>query len=102
MVEAAMATLGFFRRCTEYRQLIRELKRHSDVEVAELGMVQSACAQTAVDAAFRSPFGDLRRWLRSWLKYRQTYNELMRLSERELQDLGIRRMGIFGARARHG
>jgi uncharacterized protein YjiS (DUF1127 family) len=34
------------------------------------------------------------RSYRNWRKYRQTYNELMRLSERELQDLGIRRMDI--------
>jgi YD repeat-containing protein len=31
---------------------------------------------------------------RNWRKYRQTYNELMRLTERELNDLGIRRMDI--------
>jgi uncharacterized protein YjiS (DUF1127 family) len=31
---------------------------------------------------------------RNWRKYRQTYNELMRLTERELDDLGIRRMDI--------
>lgn len=34
------------------------------------------------------------RTYRNWRKYRQTYNELMRLSERELNDLGIRRMDI--------
>ncbi len=32
------------------------------------------------------------RTYRNWRKYRQTYNELMRLTERELNDLGIRRM----------
>jgi uncharacterized protein YjiS (DUF1127 family) len=31
---------------------------------------------------------------RSWRKYRETYNELMRLSSRELQDLGINRVDI--------
>ena len=31
---------------------------------------------------------------RSWRKYRETYNELMRLSARELQDLGIARVDI--------
>ena len=31
---------------------------------------------------------------RNWRKYRQTYNELMRLSPRELQDLGISRVDI--------
>jgi uncharacterized protein YjiS (DUF1127 family) len=31
---------------------------------------------------------------RSWRKYRDTYNELMRLSARELQDLGINRVDI--------
>ena len=34
------------------------------------------------------------RTYRNWRKYRQTYNELMRLTERELNDLGIRRMDI--------
>ena len=28
---------------------------------------------------------------RSWRKYRETYNELMRLSNRDLADLGINR-----------
>jgi uncharacterized protein YjiS (DUF1127 family) len=102
MVEAAMATLGFFRRWTEYRQLIGKLKSYPDVELAELGMVRSACAQTAFDATFRSALGDLRRWLRSWRKHRQTCNRLMRLSERQLEDIGIDRMDISGAHARHG
>jgi uncharacterized protein YjiS (DUF1127 family) len=31
---------------------------------------------------------------RNWRRYRQTYNELMRLSPRELQDLGINRVDI--------
>ena len=31
---------------------------------------------------------------RNWRKYRETYNELMRLSSRELQDLGINRVDI--------
>ena len=43
----------------EYRQLMRELKSYSDVELAELGMVRSACARTAFDAAFRQPVGGL-------------------------------------------
>ena len=34
------------------------------------------------------------RTYRNWRKYRQTYNELRRLTERELNDLGIRRMDI--------
>jgi uncharacterized protein YjiS (DUF1127 family) len=100
MVEAAMTTRAFFLRWAEYRQPIGELKRYSDVELAEPGMVRSACAQTAVDAAFRSPFGDLRRWLTSRLRYRQTCNELKRLSERECEDLGIPRKDFLGAHAR--
>ena len=62
-----MVTREFFRRWGEYRQLMRELKSYSDVELAELGMVRSACARTAFDAAFGSPLEDLRRWLRSRL-----------------------------------
>jgi uncharacterized protein YjiS (DUF1127 family) len=31
---------------------------------------------------------------RNWRKYRQTYNELMRLTPRELDDLGINRVDI--------
>ncbi len=31
---------------------------------------------------------------RNWRKYRDTYNELMRLSPRGLQDLGINRVDI--------
>jgi uncharacterized protein YjiS (DUF1127 family) len=31
---------------------------------------------------------------RSWRKYRETYNELMRLTQRELDDLGINRVDI--------
>jgi uncharacterized protein YjiS (DUF1127 family) len=31
---------------------------------------------------------------RSWRKYRETYNELMRLSSRDLADLGINRTEI--------
>jgi uncharacterized protein YjiS (DUF1127 family) len=31
---------------------------------------------------------------RNWRKYRQTYNELMRLTTRELDDLGINRVDI--------
>ena len=34
------------------------------------------------------------RTLRNWRKYRQTYNELVRLTDRELDDLGIRRVDI--------
>ena len=60
-----MVTREFFRRWGEYRQLLRELKSYSDVELAELGMVRTACARTAFDAAFGSPLEDLRRWLRS-------------------------------------
>ena len=30
----------------------------------------------------------------SWRKYRETYNELMRLSSRQLEDLGIARGDI--------
>jgi uncharacterized protein YjiS (DUF1127 family) len=115
-----MATRGFFSRWAEYRQLVGELKRYSDLELAELGMVQAACARTAFDAGFGGAFKHLRRWLRSpgararqmasvvvrtyrnWRRYRQTYNELMRLSERELQDVGICRIDVFSARARHG
>ena len=97
-----MATRGFFRRWAEYGLLSCELKSYPDVELAELGMVRSARAQTAFDVAFRSALGDLRRWLRSWRTYRQTCNQLMRLSERELEDIGIDRMDIVGAPARHG
>ena len=97
-----MATRGFFRRWAEYGLLSYELTSYSAVELAELGVVRSACAQTAFDAAFRGALGDLRQWLRNWRKHRQTCNELMRLSDRELQDVGIYRMDIFGAHARHG
>ena len=31
---------------------------------------------------------------RTWRKYRETYNELMRLSSRDLADLGINRAEI--------
>jgi uncharacterized protein YjiS (DUF1127 family) len=31
---------------------------------------------------------------RNWRKYRETYNELMRLTQRELDDLGINRVDI--------
>lgn len=31
---------------------------------------------------------------KSWRKYRETYNELMRLSSRDLADLGINRAEI--------
>ncbi len=31
---------------------------------------------------------------RSWRKYRDTYNELMRLTQRDLDDLGINRVDI--------
>ena len=31
---------------------------------------------------------------RSWRQYRDTYNELMRLSQRDLDDLGINRFDI--------
>jgi uncharacterized protein YjiS (DUF1127 family) len=31
---------------------------------------------------------------RNWRRYRDTYNELMRLSNRELSDLGINRADI--------
>ena len=31
---------------------------------------------------------------KGWRKYRQTYNELMQLSQRELDDLGINRVDI--------
>jgi len=31
---------------------------------------------------------------RNWRRYRETYNELMRLSNRELNDLGISRADI--------
>jgi uncharacterized protein YjiS (DUF1127 family) len=110
--------MSFFGRWSEYRQLVRELKSYSDLELAELGMVQAACARTAFDAAFGSAFEDLRRWLRSpgavarqlasavvqtyrnWRTYRQTHYELMRSSERDLRDVGICRMDVFIARAR--
>src|SRR5947208_1776465 len=60
-----MVTRKFFCRCGEYRQLTRELKSYSDVELAELGLARSACARTAFDAAFGSPLEDLRRWMSS-------------------------------------
>lgn len=31
---------------------------------------------------------------RNWKQYRNTYNELMRLSQRDLDDLGINRVDI--------
>ena len=48
--------MGLFLRLAEYRQLARELKSY--VELAELGMVRSACARTAFDAAFGSLLDD--------------------------------------------
>ncbi|MEX0852586.1 MAG: DUF1127 domain-containing protein [Bauldia sp.] len=32
--------------------------------------------------------------IRTWRKYRETYDELMRLTDRDLADLGIRRTDI--------
>jgi uncharacterized protein YjiS (DUF1127 family) len=84
------------------RQPSGEPTSYSDIELAERGMARSACAQTAFDAAFRSALGDLRRWLSSRRKYRPICNELMRLNERELEDIGIRRMDILGAHTQHG
>jgi hypothetical protein len=46
-----MVTRGFFSCWAEHRQLIGELKSYSDAELAELGMVRSACARTAFNAA---------------------------------------------------
>src|SRR5262249_25691713 len=54
----------FFSHWGEYRQLIRELNSYSDAELAELGVVRSACARIAFDAAFNAPLEDLRRWLK--------------------------------------
>jgi uncharacterized protein YjiS (DUF1127 family) len=34
------------------------------------------------------------RGYRNWRKYRDTYNELMRLTQRDLDDLGINRVDI--------
>jgi uncharacterized protein YjiS (DUF1127 family) len=34
------------------------------------------------------------RGYRNWRKYRDTYNELMRLTQRDLDDLGIARADI--------
>ena len=96
-----MVTRGFFRRWAEYRQL-RERKSYSDLELAAVGIARSARAGTAFDAELGSAFEDLRLWLGSWLKHRQTCDKLMRVSERELQDLGISRTDIFGARAQLG
>jgi uncharacterized protein YjiS (DUF1127 family) len=53
-----MAIREFFRRWGECRQLIRELKSYSDAELAELGIVRSACARIAFDASFGSPLLD--------------------------------------------
>jgi uncharacterized protein YjiS (DUF1127 family) len=55
-----------------------------------------------LDAAFGNEFGDLRRWLGSWRKYRQTYDELRHLSECELQDIGIAGLDILCEHARRG
>jgi hypothetical protein len=57
-----------FRQWGEYRQLMRELKSYSDVELAELGIVRTSCARTAFDAAFGGPMQDLRSSLRSRLR----------------------------------
>ncbi len=40
------------------------------------------------------PMNALVRRYRSWRQYRQTFDELMRLSPRELDDLGIHRADI--------
>ena len=105
-----MVTREFFRRWGEYRQLMRELKSYSDVELAELGMVRSACARTAFDAAFGSPLLDypatewreIQKLLDAALdkpapaepvRAKPTLSALFR---RWLTGIG------FGARARHG
>jgi uncharacterized protein YjiS (DUF1127 family) len=49
------------------------------------------------DAAIRKEMTMTNRLVttyRNWRRYRHTYNELMRLSARELQDLGINRSDI--------
>ena len=38
-------------------------------------------------------FGKIGSKVRSWRKYRETYDELMQLSNRELDDIGITRGG---------
>ncbi|MBB5754655.1 uncharacterized protein YjiS (DUF1127 family) [Prosthecomicrobium pneumaticum] len=43
---------------------------------------------------------DLMNTLRNWRKYRETYNELTRLSNRELADLGIARADIHSVAKR--
>lgn len=48
----------FFRCWGQYRQLMRELKSYTDVELAELGIVRSACVRVAFDAAFDRSFRD--------------------------------------------
>ncbi len=37
---------------------------------------------------------DFAKAYRTWRKYRETYNELMRLSNRDLTDIGIKRGDI--------
>ncbi len=39
-------------------------------------------------------FDNVRSKYRNWRKYRDTYDELMRLSPRELDDIGISRSDI--------
>lgn len=39
-------------------------------------------------------FNNIARQVSSWRRYRNTYNELMKLSNRELDDLGICRADI--------
>jgi len=37
---------------------------------------------------------DFAKAYRTWCKYRETYDELMRLSDRDLRDIGVRRGDI--------
>ncbi|HZP20024.1 MAG TPA: DUF1127 domain-containing protein [Bauldia sp.] len=41
------------------------------------------------------------RTYKNWRKYRDTYNELMRLTTRELEDLGINRADIPAIARQH-
>lgn len=57
-------------------------------------MKSKAAPRTAAAASPRRPIMNFARSLSNWRKYRQTINELGRMSDRELRDLGIGREDI--------
>lgn len=53
-----------------------------------------AAAADALDERRKGTEMNLVTNFRNWRKYRETYNELARMTQRELQDLGINRADI--------